>query len=457
MSETLETALRVFIFHHDEFIGSEAFLGDDPIRVGRAGNASLRLNAPTVSRDHCTLIQVGDRVFVEDRSSGNGTRVNGQRIGERVEIKPIDAVQVGPFELKVRSLTARPPTEQRSVEAEAVTRIEPLLAREKPVDPTGAHRSSPVRERRSDSASWAEETEEELTPAPPWLPLAVPVGASGSSHPAAGPEADAQLRPLVRAGLAHLRELEGALFREAPDELAPRPLRHLDSAPSAPWDVPGSEVALDALFEAASRASADLQRAEIQDEGRAEPRAAAFRPESTPLVQDRPVTPTARRGPITAGRSTSGSGAARTMDPPSIGPRPCANVEVAARQKGALVGCAILRRPGDQYVLGYPTPQGDVAPAPAHLGLRLLRIGQDGGVDLVFPFDVGGYLVRGATTALLPDLTEGRKYSCLRLEPGDIATVVLGTPAGRISYHIRFVGRCPTPGPESSPGPTGSS
>ena len=134
MSETLETALRVFIFRNDEFIGSEAFLGENSICVGRSENAALRLAAPTVSREHCALLIREDRVFVEDRSSGNGTRVNGRRIGERVAVKPIDAIQIGPFELKVRHLTARPPFTERPAGAAEVTRIEPLLAQEKPVD-----------------------------------------------------------------------------------------------------------------------------------------------------------------------------------------------------------------------------------------------------------------------------------------------------------------------------------
>ena len=37
------------------------------------------------------------------------------------------------------------------------------------------------------------------------------------------------------------------------------------------------------------------------------------------------------------------------------------------------------------------------------------------------------------------ELTEGRKYSCLRLRPRDVITVILGEGAERVSYHVRFL------------------
>jgi hypothetical protein len=116
-------------------------------------------------------------------------------------------------------------------------------------------------------------------------------------------------------------------------------------------------------------------------------------------------------------------------------------VEVASRIGGRLADIAVLRRAGDQFILGHPTPQGTVAPAKAHVGLRLLRINEDRSVDLVFPRDVAGHLVRGAATVQFTELAEGRKYSCLRLEPRDVATVILGEGRSSISYHVRFLRR----------------
>jgi hypothetical protein len=120
------------------------------------------------------------------------------------------------------------------------------------------------------------------------------------------------------------------------------------------------------------------------------------------------------------------------------------SVEVAARAQGKLAGIAHLSKLGDQYVLGHRTPDGILAPASAHPGLRLLRINPDRTVDLVFPREVAGHLVRGKDTVMFSELAEGRKYSCLRLESHDVATLILGEGQHAISYHIRFI-RTPSP------------
>ncbi len=116
-------------------------------------------------------------------------------------------------------------------------------------------------------------------------------------------------------------------------------------------------------------------------------------------------------------------------------------VEISARVNGKLVDVAVLRNPNEQYVLGHRTPQGAVAPAKAHLGLRLVRINADRSVDLVFPKEVAGHVVRGPVTVALHELSEGRKYSCLKLDPQDVGTVILGEGKATISYHIRFLRR----------------
>ena len=117
------------------------------------------------------------------------------------------------------------------------------------------------------------------------------------------------------------------------------------------------------------------------------------------------------------------------------------SVEIAARADGRLLAMTVLQNSQDEYILGYPTRDGVVAPARRHLGLRLVKINQDRTVDLVFPNDVGGHLVRGPHTVSLRSLTEGRKYSCLRLDPADIAEIRLGNGPNAVSYHLRFVRR----------------
>lgn len=118
---------------------------------------------------------------------------------------------------------------------------------------------------------------------------------------------------------------------------------------------------------------------------------------------------------------------------------PFAAVEISARYDGRLLDIATLRHQGDQYVLGHKTPQGNRAPHVAHTGLRLLRISDGRLVDLVFPGDAAGHLVRDRETVMFTELAQGRKYSCLRLSSTDVATIILRGTEKQISYHIRFV------------------
>ena len=117
-------------------------------------------------------------------------------------------------------------------------------------------------------------------------------------------------------------------------------------------------------------------------------------------------------------------------------------IEVAARAGGRLNLLTVLRASSEEYILGYPTPDGTMAPvAGHHRGLRLVKVNEDRTVDLVFPHNVGGYLIRGPHTVALRSLCEGRKYSCLRLLPHDVAAIHLGRGHDAVSYHLRFLRR----------------
>ncbi len=115
------------------------------------------------------------------------------------------------------------------------------------------------------------------------------------------------------------------------------------------------------------------------------------------------------------------------------------SVEIVARARGAIVDVSKISREGEQYVLGHKTREGKIAPASAHPGLRMLRINPDRTVDLVFPKDIGGHLVRGKETVMFSELTEGRKYSCLRLEARDIVTLIIGEGQRAVHFHVRFI------------------
>ena len=76
--------------------GSECPLAPE-FTIGRAEDNDLTLEKPTVSRHHVVVSEAGDRWFLEDRGSFNGTFVNGSRIqaGAKVPLRHGDRIGLG--------------------------------------------------------------------------------------------------------------------------------------------------------------------------------------------------------------------------------------------------------------------------------------------------------------------------------------------------------------------------
>ncbi len=76
--------------------GSEREL-DGELTIGRADDNDLTVEKPTVSRHHALVTEEGDRWFVEDRGSFNGTYLNGTRLqpGVKVPLRHGDRVGLG--------------------------------------------------------------------------------------------------------------------------------------------------------------------------------------------------------------------------------------------------------------------------------------------------------------------------------------------------------------------------
>jgi pSer/pThr/pTyr-binding forkhead associated (FHA) protein len=76
--------------------GTERTLAS-PFTIGRAEDNDLTLEKPTVSRHHAVVTEEGDRWFVEDRGSFNGTFLNGGRLqpGVKVPVRHGDRIGLG--------------------------------------------------------------------------------------------------------------------------------------------------------------------------------------------------------------------------------------------------------------------------------------------------------------------------------------------------------------------------
>lgn len=71
------------------------------LTVGRAPENDLVLDSKKVSRDHAVIAFRGERCYLEDRGSFNGTYLNGSRLqpGAPLPLRHADRITIGPEEL----------------------------------------------------------------------------------------------------------------------------------------------------------------------------------------------------------------------------------------------------------------------------------------------------------------------------------------------------------------------
>jgi serine phosphatase RsbU (regulator of sigma subunit)/pSer/pThr/pTyr-binding forkhead associated (FHA) protein len=69
--------------------------------IGRSSHCEVHIADASVSRRHAEIVRRGDRFFIRDLGSHNGTRVNGTEVREPFEIDPGDRIEVGDLTLSV--------------------------------------------------------------------------------------------------------------------------------------------------------------------------------------------------------------------------------------------------------------------------------------------------------------------------------------------------------------------
>jgi len=76
--------------------------------VGRDAGCQLRPANLLVSKRHCVLLVRGDRAFVRDLNSTNGTFLNDQPVKGEVELHDRDSLKIGPMAFRVSFEEAAP-------------------------------------------------------------------------------------------------------------------------------------------------------------------------------------------------------------------------------------------------------------------------------------------------------------------------------------------------------------
>jgi FHA domain len=81
--------------------------------IGRDPQCHLRPTSPLISKRHCAVEIRGDKVFVRDFDSTNGTLVNGIPVKNEAELSDGDLLKAGPLEFRAvleRSVPVSKPT-----------------------------------------------------------------------------------------------------------------------------------------------------------------------------------------------------------------------------------------------------------------------------------------------------------------------------------------------------------
>jgi len=97
--------------------GSQFLIGRDP-------QCQLRPASPLISNRHCALLVRGEKLFIRDLVSTNGTTVNGKRIDGEVELENEDRITLGPLQFAIfieRPTTVKAPAASSSDDDLAAT------------------------------------------------------------------------------------------------------------------------------------------------------------------------------------------------------------------------------------------------------------------------------------------------------------------------------------------------
>lgn len=468
--------MQLFVFEGERFLGGEIFDVGGGLVLGRHHGVDLRLDADTVSREHVRLWLRDEEVVVEDLGSANGTWIDRRKLVRETVLGPRAALRMGPYTVRARALRPEPVAKPYDVaSAEAETKLEAQLGTAEGATfefpGVGAARGSShlrlveaARERAAGASVPSSDPAHErrvrhLDDIIARLDDRPPSRLPWTDEPTSDTEALSEELPApnfstrefardLASSLAvggRLEPIEVEVQIDLSDELQ-APFEVEEALVLEAADLMGTATKPDVILEPVRPCPLDDEETEAELEPAAAQSVPPLRfppdaPEPSRVgmarVNARLVTPSALRVSVEpmAARPISVQAVPRVaMDPPKARYE---GIEVMAEKEGRLMDIAVLRESGQQYVLGHMTPQGNVAPHDAHAGLRLVRRHGDGRADLVFPADVNGHLNRGDERVPLQHLTEGRKYSCLRLEPGDEVDLWLGRMRYRVSFRAR--------------------
>lgn len=85
-----------------------SFIFYDTVGIGRGKDGSMYekylplASDPRVSKMHCVIIHRGDKLYLKDEGSRNGTFLNGRRIDKPIVIQKDDVIGIGETKLEIQ-------------------------------------------------------------------------------------------------------------------------------------------------------------------------------------------------------------------------------------------------------------------------------------------------------------------------------------------------------------------
>ena len=106
VSPAIDVSVRRVLVIAGERVSSHALPETGEFRIGRGEDAQLRIEDPSVSREHATLhFERSKPIFISDAGSSNGTRVRGKVLtpGQKLQITPGETFEIGSVLLMVQA------------------------------------------------------------------------------------------------------------------------------------------------------------------------------------------------------------------------------------------------------------------------------------------------------------------------------------------------------------------
>ena len=96
-------AQEIFLYaEHGPGTGQLLPIGEGALILGRSSSCDLRLPHASISRRHARLTRRGERLFLEDLGSQNGTFLDDERLAGPRELQVGQRIHIGPAVLRLR-------------------------------------------------------------------------------------------------------------------------------------------------------------------------------------------------------------------------------------------------------------------------------------------------------------------------------------------------------------------